>query len=271
MNRINKKFAELKKRGERAFIPFLTAGDPDIETTVDIIESADEAGADIIELGFPFSDPVADGPTIQASYSKVLGKGQKNEDVFRMVEKIRQKSSIPIVAMISYSLVFKMGFENFINRAVSSGIDGATIPDLPAEEAEKFVPDCDRHNFSLISFTTPGTSFRRREKLLSMGRGFVYYIAVRGITGQRASMPEDLNDNIEQIKKQTALPVSVGFGISNPTQAQAVAEVADGVIVGSAIMSRITDSVKNGKNPVNETLSFISELSGAVKNIPEDK
>ncbi len=267
MSRIDNKFRELAVRGEKAFIPFITAGDPDRDTTLEILRGAFDAGADLVELGFPFSDPVADGPTIQASYNRVLEGGQKNEDIFRMVESLRETSRIPIVAMISYSLVFKMGFERFVERALDAGIDGATIPDLPAEEVQDFVPHCRRAGFSLISFITPATDRQRRARLLSLASGFVYYISVRGITGERSEMPADLKSNLRELRKQTDLPVAVGFGISGAEQAREIAAHADGVIVGSAIVKRIHQSVLEGRNPSESALEFIADVARAVKSV----
>ena len=238
----------------------MTAGDPDGETTLRILKQSEEAGADLVELGFPFSDPVADGPTIQASYSRALENGQKNEDIFQMVGKLRQTSEIPVVAMISYSLIYKMGFDGFIERALYAGIDGATVPDLPAEEMQEFLPLCEKAGFHLISFVTPATNLNRRKLLLSISKGFVYYIAVRGITGERESMPEDLRENLLQLKTETTLPLAVGFGISSPIQAQAVAALADAVIVGSAIVKRIHNCRLKGQDPSTEALRFIKKI-----------
>ncbi len=261
MNRIDSRLAVLREEKRKAFIPFLTAGDPDLDTTMRILQKAESAGADIVELGFPFSDPIADGPTIQASYARVLENGGSSKDVFNMVGKLRRTSDIPIVAMISYSLVFRMGFEKFIERALEAGLDGATIPDLPAEEMQKFVPACKEADFNLISFLTPKTSPSRRKKLISLTGGFIYYIAVCGITGERSTIPEGLRTNLLQIKEETDIPLAVGFGISTPEQAREVSAVADGVIVGSAIVRRISESREAGKDPAEEALGFIRQMS----------
>ncbi len=258
----------LRENDRKAFIPFITAGDPDSDSTIKILENAENAGADIIELGFPFSDPVADGPTIQASYTRVLERRQKNEDVFAIIEHARAKTQIPIVAMISYSLVYKMGFERFIERALKAGLDGATIPDLPAEEMQNFIPLCKESNFHLISFITPGTTMERKRQLLSFAEGFIYYIAVRGITGERKSMPQDLKVKIGELKNATDLPVAVGFGISNPQQAASVAAIADGVIVGSAIVRRMHESFEKGKDAAEEALNFFGEMAGCINKKP---
>ncbi|MFW6456856.1 MAG: tryptophan synthase subunit alpha, partial [Planctomycetota bacterium] len=249
-NRIDVRFEELREKEEAAFIPFLTAGDPDIDTTQRLIIAAEDAGADMIELGFPFSDPVADGATIQASYTRVLEQRQSTEDVFQLVESVRSDSDLPIVAMISYSLVYRMGPEDFLDRACEAGLDGATIPDLPVEEMEELQMKAHERNFHLICFVTPATGHQRRSRVVQLAGGFIYYIAVRGITGERTELPRDLADNLCDLKSLTDVPVAVGFGVSDPSQARAVAREADGVIVGSAIVRRINGAHQKGDDPV---------------------
>ena len=265
MNRIDATFEKLRQADQAAFIPFVTAGDPDLDTTAAIIRAAEMAGADILELGFPFSDPIADGPVIQASYTRALAAGQRTEDVFRTVQSLRAKSGIPIVAMISYSLVFRMGFEAFLDRACRAGIDGATIPDLPIEESEPFHEAAEQRGFRLICFVTPATNERRRSMILRLARGFIYYISVRGITGERMSVPDDLADNIRELKSRTDVPIAVGFGISTPRQATVVARLADGVIVGSALVKRIHEAVESGHDPVMTAALFVAQMSAAAK------
>ncbi len=266
MNRIDDRLDALQKAGEAAFIPFLTAGDPDLETTRELILAADSVGADMIELGFPFSDPVADGATIQASYSRVLEKGQKTEDVFELVKSVRRDSEIPIVAMISYSLVYRMGPEQFLERAADVGLDGATIPDLPLEEMEDLQQKANERDFHLVCFVTPSTDTERRSRIVRLAGGFIYYIAVRGITGERAELPPDLSDNLRGLKSMTEVPVAVGFGISEPPQAKVVAGEADGVIVGSAIVRRIEKAREEGADPVAAARTFIEEMVSATKD-----
>ena len=266
MNRIDERFGALKAEGKSAFIPFLTAGDPTLDVTRRAIAAFEEAGADVIELGFPFSDPIADGPTIQASYTSTLAKGQRTEDVFGMVEAARVQVQIPIVAMISYSLVFRMGFERFVDRAVAAGIDGATIPDLPVEEIAPLRGAADARDFRLICFATPATTDARRDAVARLARGFIYYISVRGITGARDTMPADLGPNIDKLRTQTATPVAVGFGISKPEHARAVSRVADGVIVGSAIVARMHEAAESGtEDPVAAAARFVALMARATK------
>jgi tryptophan synthase alpha chain len=264
-NRIDDAFQKLRQKRMAAFIPFLTAGDPDLETTGRIILGAQKAGGDIIELGFPFSDPVADGPTIQASYTRALQRGQRVEDVFRLVESVRTRSDIPLVAMISWTLVFHMGFERFLDRALKAGLDGATIPDLPVEEMGPLCPRAEERDFHLVPFVTPATTPQRRAMVVSLAKGFIYYISVRGITGERDAVPADLAENLRRLKAQTDVPVAVGFGISKPAHAHSVAQHADGVIVGSAIVKRINEAHERGANPVAAACDLIGELSRAAK------
>ncbi len=266
MNRIDQRFAQLKEDGRAAFIPFFTAGDPDHGTTVRLLTGAEAAGADVIELGFPFSDPIADGPTIQDSYYRTLEGGQPVADVFDMVREARPECALPIVAMASYSLVYRMGFERFVETALEAGIDGATIPDLPVDEAEDLFAPAEQAGFRLVCFLTPATRGARRAMVAEHARGFIYYISVRGITGARAELPEDLGDNLRDLKSLTDVPVAVGFGVSTPEQARAVAHVADGVIVGSAIVKRMAQASAEGGCPADAALDFFCTMSAAVRD-----
>ncbi|MHC4788323.1 MAG: tryptophan synthase subunit alpha [Planctomycetota bacterium] len=265
MNRIDARFERLREAGEAAFIPFFTAGDPDMGSGLRLLRGVEAAGADVVELGFPFSDPIADGPTIQDSYHRALQRGQRVEDVFAMVREARQECSVPIVAMVSYSLVFRMGFDAFLERALDCGIDGATIPDLPVEEAEEFFGPAEGRDFRLICFATPATAGPRRVMVAEHARGFIYYISVRGITGERSALPADLSENIRQLKGLTGVPVAVGFGISRPEQARAVAEAADGVIVGSAIVKRLAETAAQGGDAAGAGLAFIERMAAATR------
>ncbi|KPK59453.1 MAG: hypothetical protein AMK73_08635 [Planctomycetes bacterium SM23_32] len=265
MNRIDARFQELRRAGKAAFIPFLTAGDPDPDVTRRMLLGAEGAGADIIELGFPFSDPIADGPTIQDSYHRVLEGGQTVADVLDLVRRARERCGLPIVAMVSYSIVFRLGFEEFVARAVGAGLDGATVPDLPVEEAAPFFETADARDFRLICFVAPSTTDERRALVIRHARGFIYYISVRGITGERSALPPDLTENLRRLKSLTEVPVAVGFGISAPRQARAVAEVADGVIVGSAIVKRMAEAARQGRDAAEAALDFIAAMASATK------
>jgi len=266
MNRIDARFQQLRAEGKAAFIPFFTAGDPDPETTLRLFAGLEDAGADVVELGVPFSDPIADGPTIQASYTRVLERGRKLADVFAMVRRARDVCPLPVVGMVSYSIVYKMGFEVFLDRALECGMDGATIPDLPIEEAEGLFPLARERDFRLICFVTPATTAARCAMVVEQAQGFIYYISVRGITGERTELPDDLVSHIAQLKSLTEVPIAVGFGISTPEQAAHVAQAADGVIVGSAIVKRMAEASSGGRDAAEAALSFIRQVSDAAKS-----
>lgn len=265
MNRIDARFAKLREAGKAAFIPFFTAGDPTPEATVRILRGAEAAGADVIELGFPFSDPIADGPTIQDSYHRVLERGQSVEDVLDMVREARDGCELPIVSMASYSIVYRTGFEEFVKRGMAAGVDGATIPDLPVDEAGDMFEVAESLGFRLIPFAAPSTTPERQSLVVRHAKGFIYYMAVRGITGERAALPTDLFEHLTELKRLTSVPIAVGFGISQPAQARTVAGVADGVIVGSAIVKRMAAAQQAGRDAAEAALSFIAEMAAAAK------
>ncbi|HHT9126813.1 MAG TPA: tryptophan synthase subunit alpha [Candidatus Brocadiia bacterium] len=242
MNRIDKKFQDLRNKREPAFIPFISAGDPDLPTTKSLILELEKRGADVIELGFPFSDPIADGPIIQASYYRALSKGQKVSQIFDLISDIRKSASggqIPIVSMASYSIVFKSGCERFIETALNAGLDGATIPDLPIEESDEVFKIAEKKDFKIVCFVAPTTTEHRRDIIARKSQGFIYYISVVGITGVRDTLPTDMIENIRKLRQLTNTPISIGFGVSTPEQAKTVGQIADGVIVGSAIIKMI--------------------------------
>ena len=267
MNRIDARFHDLAEADQAAFIPFFTAGDPSLEITRRLLQEAESAGADLIELGFPYSDPIADGPTIQDSYHRALERGVRVDRVFDTVAEARESCTLPIVAMISYSLVFRMGMTAFIEQARDAGLDGATIPDLPVEEAAAHFEAAEERDFRLICFVTPATVRERRQMVVRNAAGFIYYIAVRGITGERTGLPEDLVDNIRALKELTSVPVAVGFGISQPEHARAVAHQADGVIVGSAIVRRMAAAAEEDTDPVAAATDFIRQMADVTHRV----
>jgi tryptophan synthase alpha chain len=267
VNRIDAKLTELRDKNEPAFIPFITAGDPSLKATRELIVEFDRRGSDMVELGVPFSDPIADGPVIQSSYYRALSRGVKLSDILELVKDIRKKSEIPIVSMISQSILFKNGCDNFVRSAVKAGFDGATIPDLPVEEAEEIMETGRKEGFKIICFIAPTTTSDRMELIVKKSQGFLYYMSVVGITGVRSELPADITENIQNIKRLTNLPVAMGFGISTPEQARAAGKVADGVIVGSAIMREIEKFSKQGdKILINNVGKFVGELVKSTKN-----
>ncbi len=271
MNRIDRKFQELRSKKETAFIPFISAGDPDLPTTKAIILELEKRGADIIELGFPFSDPIADGPVIQASYYRALSKGLKIQQIFDLISNIRKSASggqIPIVSMASYSIVFKSGCERFIERALNAGLDGATIPDLPIEESDEVFKIAEKNDFKIVCFVAPTTTEHRRDMIARNSQGFIYYISVVGITGARDKLPTDMVENIQKLRQLTNTPISVGFGVSTPEQAKAVGQLADGVIVGSAIIKTIEKyQDKSLKELVQAVGDFAESLIVSAKGV----
>jgi tryptophan synthase alpha chain len=239
-NRIDAKFAELRAKSRKAFIPYVSAGDPDLDTTVDIVLALEEAGADLVELGVPYSDPLADGPVIQDAFSRVLARGFRVADTWEIVRRIRLRSQLPLLTMVSYSLVYRYGAERYVSEALAAGVDGAVIPDLGVEEGKDFLDQAAASHFATVLLVAPTTDPVRERAIVQRSTGFLYCISVVGITGERATLPPQLRDHVERLKKLTTKPVCVGFGVSTPEHVKIVASVADGVIVGSAIVKLIS-------------------------------
>ena len=252
---LNDVFAARKTGG--AFIPFFSIGDPDLETTEALVKEAAAQGADVIELGFPFSDPIADGPVIQASYFRALEKGFKVAQAFELVKKLRASGvTTPIIGMVSETLVFKMGLETFFKRAKDAGYSGLIVPDLPAGYEGNAVEVAKSTGIALIFLCAPTTTPERRDLIGKLSTGFVYYISVAGITGTRSALPADLESNVKDLKGRTKVPVCVGFGISQPEQAAAVGKMANGVIVGSALVKQIGQLIES-KTPRAELVKQV--------------
>jgi len=267
VNRIDKKFADLKAEGKKAFIPFITAGDPTMEITVSLVEKLESVGADIIELGVPFSDPVADGPSIQRSSLRSLEHGTSLGDVMATVSKLREQTQISIAFLTYYNLIFKYGIEKFVQDAVESGVDGAVIADLPPDEGADLIAAARSRGFATIFLTAP-TSTPERVKLVSEScTGFIYCVSLTGVTGARTQISSMLAPTLELIKKHSDKPIAVGFGVSNPDQAREVAKMADGVIVGSAIINVIETHVDDPDKLISSVEDFAASLVEAVKSI----
>ncbi len=239
----------------KALITFITAGDPNLSTTEKLIYQLEKAGADIIELGVPYSDPLADGPVIQASHLRALKKNVSLADVFKLVSKVRKKTQIPICFMLSYNLVHAYGIEKFYQDAEKTGVDGVIVPDLPPEETEDQRP---KTKVDTIFLAAPTSTAERLKLVADKSSGFIYLISVTGITGKREKLAEDLQNLVSRVRKYSKLPVAVGFGISKPSQAAEVAKIADGVIVGSAIVDLIA------KRKIKLVAKFVSSLRRAI-------
>ena len=244
-------------------MPFFTAGDPDSQTTADLIRAASKSGANLCEIGVPYSDPIADGPVIQASYQRALDAGFKLNDMFEMGKALTQEVSLPLVTMVSYSIVFRIGLLEYVRRAKAAGYAGAIVPDLLVEEADEFSAVCRGEDFSLIQLVTPTTPKERQVKIAESSSGFLYYVSVTGITGERKNLPDNLSENVAWLRGQTDLPICIGFGISGVETAKQLSPVADGLIVGSAIIRRVFES--NGRTDATDSVSaFIRDLRKAM-------
>ena len=255
MSKIKEAFA-----GGKAFIPFITCGDPDLETTEKIIEAMVESGADLIELGIPFSDPTAEGTVIQEGNLRALSGGVTTDKVFDMVRRVRQKVKIPMVFMTYANVVFSYGTERFLTKAAEVGIDGLILPDVPYEEKEEFEPICKKYGLDLISMIAP-TSDHRIAMVAKEATGFIYVVSSLGVTGVRSEIKTDIGALVEQIRAVTDVPCAVGFGISEPEQAKKMAGLSDGAIVGSAVVKRIA---KYGKDSIPYVAEYVREMKQAV-------
>ncbi len=246
MNRIDAKFKELALSNRKGLFPFLVAGQPDMQTTIELIKQLEQIGVSGIELGFPFTDPVADGPVIQSAFTEALAKGITIAKIFNSLAKARNEITIPIVAMTSASIVYKIGIDTFLDKAKSAGFDGFIIPDLSLEEAPAIAGKIAKRDLRLSMLIAPTSPDERQRKIASIATGFLYYMSVAGITGERDKLPEDLPEHVRALKEISGLPVVVGFGIKTAEQVKLVCSVADGAIVGSAIVRRIAESQKQG-------------------------
>jgi tryptophan synthase alpha chain len=268
MNPVDAVFKGLRGRGRKAFIAFLTAGDPDPAATVRFARACAAAGADLLELGFPYSDPLADGPVIQASYTRVLGRGLRLDDVFACAEGVARtpefaRGAVPLVAMASCSLVYHRGPAAFLDRAATAGFSGAIVPDLPADESDELARLAAARDFKLIQLVTPTTPRERAREIARRSTGFLYCVSVAGITGERDRLPGELLEQLTWLRTQTDLPLCVGFGISRPEHVRMLREVADGVIVGSALVRQVE---RAGSRPAGEAEAAVA---GLVRSLAE--
>ena len=257
---MNKKITEAFSRG-KAFIPFVTCGDPSLDVTEKIVYAMVEAGADLIELGIPFSDPTAEGPVIQGANLRALSGGVTTDKVFDMVEKIRKNTDVPLVFMTYANVVFSYGTERFCKRAQEVGMDGLILPDVPYEEKEEFAEVADKHGLDLISLIAP-TSHERIATIAKDAEGFVYCVSSLGVTGMRSQITTDIGAMVKLVKAQKDIPCAVGFGISTPGQAKKMAVQADGVIVGSAIV-KLCESY--GADCVPYIKEYVKSMKDAIK------
>jgi len=259
VNRVTAVFQRLRAVGRAAFMPFISAGDPGLDATEAILRTLQDRGvADLVELGVPFSDPIADGPTIQASYQRALARGVTPQAILDTLEHLRDGGlDLPVCLMVSYSLVYRPGMKAFLARAAEAGVDGFIVPDLPADEAAPLEQALTAADLVYVPLVAPTTTPARRQKVLAHATGFIYCVAVTGITGERAALPTDLDAYVRGVKDEANVPVCVGFGLSRPEHVAAVAQVADGAIVGSAIIRRIADC---GQAPPAHVAEAVADL-----------
>ena len=244
-------------RHGKAFIAFITCGDPDLGTTAECVRAAVDGGADLIELGIPFSDPTAEGPVIQSANARALAGGVTTDKIFAMVKELRRDVSVPMVFMTYANVVYSYGIERFCDRCVEAGIDGMILPDVPFEEKEEFAPACRERGLSFISLIAP-TSENRVAMIAREAEGFLYIVSSMGVTGVRSEITTDIGAMVELVRKSTSIPCAVGFGISTPEQAAKMAALSDGAIVGSAIVRLIHESGPDAPNAVRRYVSSMT-------------
>lgn len=265
MSRITALFSELNKTGKKALIPFVTAGDPHPSVTVDMMHGLVEAGADIIELGVPFSDPMADGPTIQLACERALLHNTSLRDVIAMVTEFRTKNAdTPVVLMGYLNPVEAMGYETFAKAAQQAGIDGVLMVDMPPEESGDNARIFAEHELDIIYLIAPTTTDARISEIAKYSTGYVYYVSIKGVTGSAAIDVDDVSKKLERIRSRVSIPVGVGFGINNGEAAAAVATVADGVIVGSALVNKIAANADNPAKAITEVKAVLAEMRAAM-------
>ena len=270
IDRIEKKFLDLKTINKKALITFVTAGDPDYSTSLNLIKKLPEAGADIIEIGMPFTDPMADGPGIQASYLRAIEAGQNLIKTIELVKEFRNKNNdTPIVLMGYYNPIYCYGVDKFLKDISMIGVDGLIIVDLPPEVDNELCIPAKKHGINFIRLATPTSDEKRLKKILFNSSGFLYYVSVAGITGSKTPQLEDIKKKIDFIKSKCSIPLAVGFGIRTPDQVKNISNISDGVVVGSAIIDRIFEGIELSKGEdfiVENALNLVKDLSAALRN-----
>jgi len=266
VNRIEKTFRKLRAQNKKAFIPYIMAGDPSLDDTKRVVLMFEGCGADIVELGVPFTDPLADGPTIQRAAERALKNGVTLRKVLTLVKDLRLKTQIPIVLMTYYNPVFKYGEESFVRDAKDAGVDGVIVPDLPPDEAGEFIRVSKKTGIATIFLLAPTSTDDRIKKVARTSSGFIYYVSMTGITGARLLLDASIERSINNIRKITDKPVAVGFGVSTPDEARAISGISDGVIVGSAIVRKVSEIRWGEQEKSEEGLrDFLLKLREAIR------
>ena len=262
MNRIDQKFEQLKQQNKKALITFITAGDPDIETTVKLVLEMEKSGADIIELGIPFSDPIAEGPVIQEASVRALAGGVNLDIIMDAVKKIRRQTQLPLVFMMYFNSIFKYGTKKFFERCADIGIDGVIVPDLPFEESGEIAEYSKRFGIYNILLVAPTSDSERMKKICGATKGFLYCVSSLGVTGERGEFKTDFSAMFDELNKDSDIPKCIGFGISTPQHVKQLKEYADGLIVGSAVVRRVADGATN-EQKLNDVRKLVKELKSA--------
>ncbi len=264
MNRIDQIFQTLGKQGGKALMPFITAGDGGVELLGKIIPALERGGASICEVGIPFSDPIADGPVIQASMTRALDSGTRVEQVFEQIAAVRDQTELGLVAMVSYSIVYRIGLDTFVKQAAQAGFDGFIFPDLPLEESQPARDAAAKAGLILSMLIAPTTPIQRAQQIAAASTGFAYVVSRRGITGESSALPPELPDRIAKLRDVTDAPMAVGFGISSPDQVRDVVAVADAAIVGSALVRRMHE---HPEDPAAQAQAMTQELSAGLPSL----
>lgn len=264
MNRIDERFRRLRDSGERALMPYITAGDPDLQTTRSLILEFERRGADLIEIGVPFSDPLADGATIQRASQRALQGGTTLAGIIGMVKDLRTECRLPLLMMSYVNPIFHFGYSRFVKEAAAAGVDGLIVPDLPPEEAPELIEAAISCNLHTIFLIAPTSRRERIRAIAAASKGFIYYVSLRGVTGARSRLSGDLESSLQMIRSETDLPLAVGFGVSTPEQVRMVAAAADGVIVGSAIVS-LLEQAAGQPDLLQRAGDFVASLKAATR------
>jgi len=266
MNSYKKTFNKLKRKKEKALVPFVVIGDPDYQTSLKIVKTIVEAGADILELGFPFSDPIADGPTIQSADVRALKKGINTDKCFKFIKKVREFTDIPIGLLVYYNLIYQRGTKKFFYDCKLAGVTSVLAADVPVEEADEIIIPARKHNIDTVFIVSPLTDNKRLKLISKKCKGFIYIVARLGVTGARQDIKEGTLKLIKRVRKNTKLPLCVGFGISKPEHVKTICKAgADGAIVGSAIVKLIENNLKNKQVMFKKIKNYVGSLKHATK------
>ena len=266
MTAIDDLFTRLRASDKKALMPFITAGDPNLPFTSKVLLRLQELGCSMAEVGIPYSDPIADGPVIQASYTRALANKVKLDQIFHQIAETQPSLSMPLVSMVSYAIIHRHGPARYIESAKAAGFSGAIVPDLLVEESAPFAKLCREHDFNLVQLVTPTTPQDRALKIAEQSSGFLYFVSVTGITGERTQLPDGLVDRVGWLRERTKLPICIGFGISKPEHVRLLSPVCDGLIVGSAIVRCLEKAHESEANAIASAAELVSSLLAALES-----